>query len=221
MTDHNPPPSLFSLHALDEARQTHWKAINEIERLLLMPFARIQFLLAGVQWQPGTKLYGLPIIQRHTQSALIIGKNPSLRSSVRSNPLGPNHPCILSTRRPVASLTIGDDFGMTGGSIVCEERITIGNRVWVGCNSVILDTDFHPLDPKTRAKYPLDGATAPVIIEDDVFIGMNVIVLKGVTLGAGCVIGAGSIVTQDIPPGMIAVGNPAKVTRPVPPIPLK
>jgi acetyltransferase-like isoleucine patch superfamily enzyme len=102
---------------------------------------------------------------------------------------------------------------MTGGSIVCEEAITIGNHVTVGCNSIIIDTDFHPLDPSHRREYPLDGATAPIVIEDDVFIGMQTIILKGVILGAGCVIGAGSVVTQDIPPGAVAAGNPARIVR--------
>lgn len=207
--------SLLSLENVRAAVDVPWKARNEIERLLLLPLARVQFALSGIAWLGGMKLYGLPIIQRHRQSTLTIGANASLRSTVRSNPLGANHPCVLSTRRPHAVLTIGDDFGMTGGSIVCEERITIGDRVWMGANAVILDTDFHPLNPAHRAENPLDGATAPVIIEDEVFIGMQAIILKGVTLGAGCVIGAGSVVTRDVPPAMIAAGNPAKVIRPV------
>jgi acetyltransferase-like isoleucine patch superfamily enzyme len=176
---------------------------------------RLQCALAGVKWGSGWRLYGLPIIQKHRQSTLTIGARLNLRSTVRSNPLGPNHPVILSTRRPGASLTIGDDFGMTGGSIVCEERIAIGQRVTVGANTTIVDTDFHPLDPSVRQQNPTDGGTALVIIEDDVFIGMNTLVLKGVTIGHGSVIGAGSVVTRDIPPGVIAAGNPAQVIKPL------
>jgi acetyltransferase-like isoleucine patch superfamily enzyme len=194
-------------------RATPWKARNEIERLLLLPLVRIQFAISGIGWPQGGRFYGLPILQRHTDSTLSLGAGIELRSTVRSNPLGPNRPCILSTRRPGAVLNIGTGFGMTGGSIVCEERITIGANVWVGCNSTILDTDFHPLIPSERAAKPLDGATAPVTIEDDVFIGMNVLVLKGVTLGRGCVIGAGSVVTKDVPAGAVAAGNPAQIIR--------
>lgn len=211
--DTAPPGSLISLTALRMAFATPWKAINELERLLLLPWARLQFAGAGIPWGQGWKLYGLPLLQKHRRSTLIIGARLNLRSTARSNPLGPHRPVILSTRRPEASLTIGDDFGMTGGSIVCEERISIGQRVTVGANCVIIDTDFHPLDPVLRQQQPLAGATAPVVIEDDVFIGMQALILKGVTIGKASVIGAGSVVTRDIPPGVIAAGNPARVLR--------
>ena len=135
----------------------------------------------------------------------------NLRSTARSNPLGPNHAVIISTRRPSAVLTIGDDFGMTGGSLVCDERITIGDRVWIGANTVIADTDFHPLDPQRRGENPLAANTAPITIADDVFIGMNTLILKGVTIGARAVVGAGSVVTRDVPPDAIVAGNPARV----------
>jgi acetyltransferase-like isoleucine patch superfamily enzyme len=212
MTHDSAPPDSPN-NALLMAFDMPWKAVNEIERLLLLPVARLQFALAGVKWGSGWKLYGLPIIQKHRHSTLTIGARLELRSTARSNPLGPNRPVILSTRRPNAVLTIGDQFGMTGGSVVCEERITIGNRVTVGANTIIADTDFHPLDPLIRQQRPIDGATAPIVIEDDVFIGMQSLILKGVTLGKGSVIGAGSVVTRDIPPGVIAAGNPAQVIR--------
>ncbi|HLV37140.1 MAG TPA: DapH/DapD/GlmU-related protein [Spirillospora sp.] len=211
--DSVPPDSILSSATLRLAQETPWKAVNEIERLLLLPAARLQFALAGIAWGSGWRLYGLPIIQKHRRSTLTIGPGLSLRSTVRSNPLGANHPVILSTRRPGAVLQIGADFGMTGGSIVAAVRITIGDRVTVGANCVITDTDFHPLDPQQRRRSPLDGAAAPVVIEDDVFIGMQSLILKGVTIGAGSVIGAGSIVTRDVPPAVIAAGIPAQVIR--------
>ncbi len=211
----SPPDSLMSIEAMRLAMDTPWKAINEIERLFLSPVARIQCALAGIGWGVGWKFYGLPIIQKHRRSTLTIGAGMELRSTARSNPLGANRPCILSTRRAGATLKIGDGFGMTGGSVVCEERIIIGDRVIVGANSVITDTDFHPLSAGRRRTHILDGATAPVVIGDDVFIGMQVLVLKGVTIGSGSVIGAGSVVTRDVPAGVIVAGNPAKVIRTV------
>lgn len=190
-----------------------WKASNELRRLFALPFARLAFAWAGVAWGAGWRLYGVPILQKHRRSVLQIGPNMELRSTARSNPLGPSHPVILSTRRPGARLIIGGGFRMTGGSLVCEEAITIGDRVTIGCNSIIADTDFHPLDVAQRHADFLSGATAPIVIEDDVFIGMNVLVLKGVRLGKGCVIGAGSVVSADVPPRSIAAGSPARVIR--------
>lgn len=215
MTDSQIPPSLFSLQAARLALATPWKARNEIERLLFTPAAWAGFRFAGIEIESGWKCYGQPIIQKHRQSTLKIGKNANLRSSRRSNPLGPTHPCILSTRSAEAELLIGADFGMTGGAIVCEQQIIIGDRVALGANTVIVDTDFHPIDPIVRQQHPTAGATAPIHIHDDVFIGMQTLILKGVTIGSGSVIGAGSVVTRDIPAGVIVAGNPARFIRPV------
>ena len=203
------PEAALSRESLRQARAMPWKAGNEIRRLLMLPL--VCWALRGLEVGIGWRCYGMPIIQRHRRSVIRIGRRMNLRSSARSNPLGPNHPVIISTRRPGARLTIGDDFGMTGGSLVCDERITIGDRVWVGANAIIADTDFHPLDPVRRRENPLAAETAPVVIGDDVFIGMNALILKGVTVGAGAVVGAGSVVARDVPPGAVAAGNPARV----------
>jgi acetyltransferase-like isoleucine patch superfamily enzyme len=217
MPDHQtaPPSNLFSLEAVQLAFVTPWKARLVLSRLLTLPYQRVSFWLAGVAWGKQWQLYGTPIIQKHRDSIMQIGDALELRSSVNSNPLGPTHPVIFSTRRPNTSLTIGHHFGMTGGSIIVEEQITIGNFVTVGANCTIMDTDFHPLNAERRKVAVLDGATAPVTIEDNVFIGMNSLILKGVTLHQGCVIGAGSVVTRDVPAGMIAAGNPARVIKAV------
>lgn len=198
---------------INQAISTPWKIQNEIERVLILPLARIRFALAGVRWGNGWLLHGLPVLQRHRGSKMIIGDHLNLRSTVRSNPLGPTHPVIFSTRRNGSVLTIGEGFGMSGGSIVVDESVTIGDYVALGANCLIIDTDFHPLEPYHRREDPSDAATAPIVIEDHVFIGVQSVVLKGVTIGAGSVIGACSVVTRDIPPGVIAAGNPARVIR--------
>jgi acetyltransferase-like isoleucine patch superfamily enzyme len=173
------------------------------------------FAANGIRWGENWHFYGLPIIQKHRGSVMCFGAGLNLRSSVVSNPLGPNHPVILCTWEPNAVLEIGDGFAMTGGSICAAERITIGKNVAIGANSTIADTDFHPLNPVIRHQRPQESNTAPILIEDDVFIGMNCLILKGVTIGHGSVIGAGSVVTKDIPPCVIAAGNPARVLREV------
>lgn len=106
---------------------------------------------------------------------------------------------------------IGDDCGMTGAVLVADQSIVIGHRVLVGANAVISDTDFHPLSPLERRQDISAGASSPITIEDDVFIGMRALILKGVTVGRGAVVGAGSVVTKDVPRGSIVAGNPAKV----------
>lgn len=209
----DPVPPLFSAAALRLAARTPWKAFNELRRLWLLPWARLYFAAAGVHWGRGWRLYGLPIIQKYRPSTLIIGDQAELRSTMRSNALAPAHPVVLTTRRAGAKLIIGAHFGMTGGVICADESILIGDRVTVGANTTITDTDFHPLDAAERRINPLNGVTRPVIIEDDVFIGMGCLILKGVRLGAGSVIGAGSVVTRDVPPGVIAAGNPARAIR--------
>ncbi len=203
------PEALLSREGLQQTLDMPWKAGNELRRIMIAPL--VLWALRGIDIGAGWKCYGMPIIQRHRGSQIRIGKGMSLRSSARSNPLGANHPVIISTRRSGASLRIGDDFGMTGGSLVCDERIIIGDRVWVGANAVIADTDFHPLDPAIRRAHPLAAETAPIHIGDDVFIGMNVLVLKGVAIGAGAVVGAGSVVARDVPAGAIVAGNPARI----------
>jgi hypothetical protein len=194
---------------------TPWKLWNELQRRLILPIVWLNFTLNNVSWRPGWRFYGTPIIQRHRLSRMEFGPGLQLRSSVRSNPLGPNHPVILCTWKAGAEMLVGENFSMTGGSLCAAVQIVIGNNVAVGANTMIVDTDFHPLDPACRSLSPQEGKSAPITIMDNVFIGMNSIILKGVCLGTGCVIGAGSVVTRDVPAGMIAAGNPARVIGPV------
>ncbi len=177
----------------------------------MYPRVRTLFAFYRIPWGRNWKLYGTPIVQRHRNSIVKIGDGLQLRSSITSNPLGPYRPCILCTWQAGAVLEIGINLAMTGGALVAAERITIGDNVAIGANTTIIDTDFHALEPQMRKVRPHDARTAPVVIEDDVFIGMNALILKGVTLCRGCVIGAGSVVTRNVPSMCIAAGNPAKI----------
>jgi len=193
-----------------EWRETPWKLSNNLLRLLVYPWARLLFFMNDIPWRRGWRFYGLPIIQKHHGSVMRFGSGLQLRSTARSNPLGANHPVILCTWRANALLQIGENFAMTGGSIIAAEKIIIGNNVNVGANTIIMDTDFHPLEAEARRLDSEPAKTAPVFIEDDVFIGTNCLILKGVTLGQGSVIGAGSVVTKDVPPYTIVAGNPVR-----------
>jgi maltose O-acetyltransferase len=88
--------------------------------------------------------------------------------------------------------------------------IEIGDDVQIGPNVQLL-TPTHPIDPDTRrAKWE---AAEPIVIERNVWLGGGVIVLPGVTIGENTVVGAGTIVTKDLPPNVVAAGNPARVVR--------
>jgi acetyltransferase-like isoleucine patch superfamily enzyme len=195
------------------ARDTPWKVQNELQRWLVLPNVRLLFLLNRIPWGYGWRFYGVPIIQKHKRSVMHFGPGLGLRSTTRSNPLGPNHPVVLCTRQAEAVLEIGANFGMTGGSICAAERILIGDNVAVGANTSIIDTDFHPLDPEQRRLHPAEARTAAIAIENNVFIGMNCLILKGVIIGEGSVIGAGSVVTRSVPPNVLVAGNPTKIIR--------
>lgn len=192
-----------------------WKLLNVISSIQSYFIARIIFLINHTKWNKSWHFIGVPKLLKHRKSTIDIGVNLQLRSTTISNPLGVNHPVIICTWREGSSIKIGNDFGMTGGTIVAAKKINIGNNVNVGANTIICDTDFHPVDNDQRSKFPQDGLADNVVIQDNVFIGMNCLILKGVTIGEGSVIGAGSVVTKSIPAGVIAAGNPARVIRKV------
>jgi acetyltransferase-like isoleucine patch superfamily enzyme len=118
---------------------------------------------------------------------------------------------------------IGDFCYFTNAVLLCELELRIGNYVVIGWNTTIADTDFHPISPAQRiadaiACSPLGKGRArpavarrPVIIEDDVWIGPNATILKGVRIGSGAMIEAGSLVSRDVPPQTRVMGNPAQI----------
>lgn len=120
----------------------------------------------------------------------------------------------IATTELIASnglLEIGEStFINYGCSIAANKLVRIGANCNIGTYVIIMDNDFHRLEPERRNERP---DSAPIILEDNVWLGARVIVLKGVTIGEGSVIGAGSVVTKDIPPRSLAVGMPAKVIK--------
>ena len=196
---------------MNEYLQMKWVLWNEIRRVFAFPYIWMYFFINRVRWGQRWRILGTPIIQRYKNSQIHLGDRLILRSWVSTNPVAPNHPVFLSTRTNHAKIIIGDDFGITGGSIIAAKCVEIGNRVIIGGNCLITDTDFHPLESRKRMSKDASITAVPVFIDDDVFIGTNSILLKGVNIGKGSVIGAGSVVTGDIPANVIAAGNPAVV----------
>ncbi len=122
-------------------------------------------------------------------------------------------------------IEIGDECYIANASLVCSEKILIGSRVFIAGGVTIADSDFHPLDPALRladtiALSPIGNSknrpamrSKPVIIEDDVWIGFNATILKGVSIGAGAVIQPGALVAEHVSAGITVSGNPAKPVK--------
>jgi len=148
---------------------------------------------------------------RIAQSEIAIGDHCRFRSAFWSNRVGINRPCALSTLRSGALLSIGNHCGFSGTVISAATSVVLGDNVLCGANVTITDTDWHHVDRAKEGKQ--QAPSAPVVIEDDVWLGMNVTVLKGVTVGRGSVIAPHSVVTRDIPQSVLAGGQPARVIR--------
>jgi acetyltransferase-like isoleucine patch superfamily enzyme len=124
------------------------------------------------------------------------------------------------------SCSVGNFTLMNGALVMAEERIEIGSHCLISWNVGIADSDFHPLAPaqriidahalapffKNRPPRP-KLRTAPVIISDNVWVGMNAIILKGVSIGENSVVAAGAVVTKSVPANVVVAGNPAVITK--------
>ena len=120
-------------------------------------------------------------------------------------------------------IEIGDYSFISGAAIIASKEIIIGSHVFIAGGVTIVDSDFHPVDPAARLLDTIAISTvgnknmrpsfesAPVIIEDNVWIGFNATILKGVTIGEGSIIQPGAVVLKSVPPGSVVSGNPATI----------
>jgi acetyltransferase-like isoleucine patch superfamily enzyme len=151
---------------------------------------------------PHVRLWGVPFVKN--EGTLLIGDRVRLASTISTLELsvGPN-----------GTMEIGDRVLINHGcSIGATKLVRIGERCNIGSQVILIDNAFHELDPDRRNEQP---EPAPVILEANVWLAARVIVLPGVTIGTNSVVGAGSVVTRDIPPNVLAAGVPAKVIRPI------
>lgn len=170
-------------------------------------------MLKGASIGRGVKLFGTPIVSMEKDSQIEVCDRSFLCSDSRYTALGVCHPIVLRTLRAGARIRIGCDSGVSGATICAAIEITIGDNVLIGANATIVDTDFHSLRANGRRynNNEADIAVKPVRIEDNVFVGAGAYILKGVTVGANSVVGAGAVVTSDVPENVIVAGNPARV----------
>lgn len=205
-----------------EARQRRLRRIPihplrgfEDRALSAISKSRLRYL--GVEIEEGVTLLGRPIVGLERDSKISIGSRSLLISRSSRTALGVSSRVVLRTLRPGATIRIGSDAGISGASICAATFISIGDRVLLGADVVLADTDFHPVNtlPRRYAPLPDPQPDDGIRIEDDVFVGARSIILKGSVIGEGSVIGAGSVVRGEIPKGVVAAGNPCLVIRPL------
>ncbi len=163
---------------------------------IIFAYIRGAFLKSKLETSGSIKSYGRTII-RKKNGIISIGNRSCLYPDVKLV-------AVSMVKGKKAVLRIGDHSSIGDRTqIQCRESVTIGNYVLIAWDVNILEHDFHtPGGGKAVSK--------PIVIENDVWIGARSIILKGVTVGQGAIIGAGAVVTKDIPPFTFAAGNPAR-----------
>lgn len=177
---------------------------------------RCKAALLGVSLGPGVRAHGPVGLLRWPGGSISMGAGVSLISSWRrATAASLTAPVRLRVFGPGASIEIGEGASLNGTSITARsQRISIGRHVMLAPNCVIVDSDFHAIwPPEARLTNPGYERDAPVTIGDYAWIGMNCLILKGVSIGEGAMIGAGSVVTRHVSPFCLAAGAPARVLR--------
>lgn len=182
----------------------------DIYSFLTLPLLRSK----GVEIGSGVKLRGIPQISRLATAKIVIGDRVVLNSRPLRYHAHMHSPVKLLVDAPGAVIEIGEDCRLNGTCIHAMGRITIGRRCLFAANSQIIDSNAHLLlmdSPSDR----ISSRDVPkqIVIEDDVWVGLNAIVLPGSHIGAGSVIGAGVVVSGIIPPRSLVRCANAIVTR--------
>lgn len=195
MTSHTAPPVALPVAPRRAPRLFARKALQYLLKRLLAPLA----LRGCTRVGPGARVRGFPVVENEG-GEIVIGRGFCVFSYLAK---------VQLYAGPGARLEIGDDaFVNNGTTLSASQHIRLGDRVNIAPHCTLIDNDFHGTDRR-------DGPpkVAPIVLEDDVWLGTRVTVLRGVTIGRGAVIAAGAVVTKDIPPGVLAGGVPARVIR--------
>lgn len=165
-----------------------------------------------VKYRSSWLLRGRPLIIKRRKSKITIGERFTACSQIKYNSLGVFQRVLIRTCTHEAVIQIGNNVGMSGCTVSAHRSVIIGNYVLIGSGALITDSDAHALEAIER-RCGKGGQSKPVMIHDDVFIGARAIVLKGVTIGQGAIVGAGSVVVKDVPPFTVVAGNPARIVN--------
>ena len=192
------------------------KVINMYADRAWTPINKLSFRMNGIQYGDYLRVKGKVYFFQHSdKSSVVIGKNVYINSSSKANPIGCGDRVYIQMIDE-GRLVIGNNCGLSNCAFTCASEIVLEDNVLLGAGCRLYDTDFHALDYSERIKGNYKGAPikiAPIRISEGVFVGAGTIILKGVHIGAHSIIGAGSVVTKDIPAGEIWAGNPAEFIR--------
>ena len=170
----------------------------------------------GIELSPGIRAHGAVGLMRWPGGKIRIGANTSFISSWRrASAAALAWPVRLRVFGPGAFIDIGEGCELSGASITARSQtIRLGRQVLLAPNCIIVDSDFHaPWPAENRASSPGIERDAPVDIGDYVWVGMNCIILKGVSIGRNSIVAAGSVVASSLPDNCLAAGVPARVIR--------
>jgi len=180
---------------------------------------RMKAFIFGVKVGKGTRCYGTIHLMRAQKSVISIGKNVTIiSSSQRCGTSSIFAPTKFRTHSKTAKIIVEDNVGMNGTSIIARSKtVVVGKGTMIAPNVLIMDSDGHALwPPENRLRNSSIENDDDVIIGKNVWIGNRSMILKGVHIGDNSVIGAGSLVTKDIPANVLAAGVPAAVIRKLP-----
>lgn len=189
------------------------RGISRIIKLISMPVNWITLNRKKIRLGRGVDLVG--IIHVHGKGDIEIGDESVIISARRINETSGGGNTSF-TAEEGAHIRIGKHVGISHSYISSFSSVDIGDNVLIGSNCMITDTDFHPIGSEARLRDSREEVLCrPVIIDSGAFVGARTIILKGVHIGMNSVIGAGSVVTRDVPEMEIWAGNPAKYIRKV------
>lgn len=176
----------------------------------------IIFKIYHVELQkPVGHVEGTITIRSEKKGSIQIGQRAELRSGKSYNMIGGDTRLVLRTIGN-GRISIGSHVGISNSALISASKITIDDDVMIGGSCKIWDTDFHSSEYEMRVRdKDTDYPSKPIHIKKGAFIGGDSIILKGVTIGEKSIVGAGSVVTKDIPDGEIWAGNPAKFIKKV------
>ncbi len=170
--------------------------------------------IPGVRLPRSAQIRGRPIVEICRGAEIHIGENVIINSSNRSYHVNMHSPVKLYADRKGAIIKIGERTQINGTCVHAYASVSIGKNCMIAANCQIMDCSGHELSfDHVENRINTTSRGCPVIIEDNVWIGANCIVLPGVRIGHGSVIGAGSVVTKDVPPMVVAAGNPAHTVK--------